>query len=127
MSDARTLLWVFAAGGLGACLRVVLTGCVDAYWAERVPYVGTFLVNMVGSFAIGVAAASMSEGVPRTAVVGGMLGGFTTYSSFALLSVELTRTDRTGWLLAQVGAHIVVGMLCAALGLWVGRAITGGT
>ncbi len=127
MSDARTLFWIFAAGGLGAVLRVVLTGILDAYWAERVPFVGTFVVNMVGCFAIGLAAATMSEGLPRSALIGGMLGGFTTYSSFALLSVELTRTDRTGWLLAQVGGHVVLGMLCAAAGLWVGRAIVGTT
>ena len=127
MSDARTLLWIFAAGGLGASLRVILTGFIDAYWSEKVPFVGTFVVNMVGCFAIGLAAASMSEGLPRSALIGGMLGGFTTYSSFALLSVELTRTDRPGWLIAQVAGHIVLGMLCCAAGLWIGRAIAGPT
>ena len=126
MSDARTLLWIFAAGGLGATLRVVLSGAIDAYWSERVPFVGTFVVNMVGCFAIGVAAAAMSEGATRSAVVGGLLGGFTTYSSFALLSVDLARTDR-GWLLAQVAGHIVIGMLCAAAGMWVGRALSSST
>jgi CrcB protein len=119
----RQLLWVFLAGGLGASLRVLLTEFVDERLAERVPFIGTFVVNMVGCFAIGVAASVLAEGVTRTAVIGGLLGGFTTYSSFALLSVELARTDRTGFLLVQIVAHLALGMLCAAAGLWVGRAM----
>ncbi|MCA9708301.1 MAG: CrcB family protein [Myxococcales bacterium] len=121
----RPLLWVFLAGGVGATLRVVLAGLVDARWSSRLPYVGTLVVNMVGCFAIGVAAAALPPGTARTAVVGGLLGGFTTYSAFALFSYELLRDERLGVLTVQIGLHVGLGMVCAAAGLAVGRALVG--
>lgn len=119
------LLWVFLAGGLGATLRVVLGGFVDARWSERLPYVGTLAVNLVGCFAIGVAAVAIPAGTVRTAVVGGLLGGFTTYSAFALFSVELWRDERLGVLGAQIGLHVVLGMICVAAGMGLGRMVFG--
>lgn len=123
----KQLIWVFLAGGVGASLRVVTARWVDDRWAETLPFVGTLLVNMVGCFAIGVAAAVMPAGTARTAVVGGLLGGFTTYSAFALLSYDLLRDDRLGVLLTQVLVHIVLGVICVAIGVSLGRAIVGGT
>lgn len=121
----RQLLWVFLAGGAGACARYWLVGVVDARLAERLPHVGTLLVNMVGCLLIGIAAAMMPPGIARGAVVGGLLGGFTTYSSFALFSVDLLHKGRPGAMLAQVGLHLVLGVLFAAAGLWLGRALGG--
>lgn len=119
------LLWVFLAGGLGATLRVVLGGLVDARWSERLPYVGTLVINLVGCFAIGVAAVAIPPGTVRTAVVGGLLGGFTTYSAFALFSYELLRDERLGVLTAQLGLHVVLGIVCAAGGMALGRVVFG--
>lgn len=121
----RPLLWVFLAGGVGATLRVVLAGLIDARWSDRLPYVGTLVVNMAGCLAIGVAAAAIPPGTARTAVVGGLLGGFTTYSAFALFSVELFHDERLGTLVTQIGLHLVLGMVCAAAGLALGRAVFG--
>lgn len=119
------LLWVFLAGGLGATLRVVLGGWIDARWSSRLPYTGTLVVNLAGCLAIGVAAAALPAGPVRTAVVGGLLGGFTTYSAFALFSYELIRDQRLGVLAAQLGLHLVLGIACAAAGLALGRAAFG--
>jgi fluoride exporter len=120
-----TLLWVFLAGGAGATLRVVLGGFVDARWGSRLPHAGTLLVNMIGCLAIGVAAVALPPGTMRTAVVGGLLGGFTTYSAFALFSYELLRDARLGVLAVQLGLHVVLGIACVAAGMAVGRVAVG--
>ena len=119
------LVWVFLAGGLGATLRVVLAGVVDVRLSERLPYAGTLVVNLVGCLAIGVAAAAIPPGTVRTAVVGGLLGGFTTYSAFALFSYELIRDERLGVLAAQIGLHLVLGVVCVAVGMMLGRVAFG--
>jgi CrcB protein len=119
------LLWVFLAGGVGATLRVVLGGLVDARWSTRLPHAGTLLVNVVGCLAIGVAAVALPPGTVRTAVVGGLLGGFTTYSAFALFSYELLRDERLGVLAAQIGLHLVLGIAGVAAGIALGRVALG--
>lgn len=123
--EALPLVWVFLAGGVGATLRVVLAGLIDARWSARLPHVGTLVVNMAGCFAIGVAAAAIPPGTARTAVLGGLLGGFTTYSAFALFSYELLRDQRLGVMLGQIGLHLVLGIVCAAAGMALGRAAFG--
>ncbi len=119
------LLWVFLAGGLGAVLRVVLGGLVDARGSTGLPYLGTLVVNVIGCLAIGVAAVALPPGSLRTAVVGGLLGGFTTYSAFALLSVELLRDARLGALVTQVGLHVVLGMVAVVAGMGAARLVLG--
>jgi CrcB protein len=119
------LLWVFLAGGVGATLRVVLAGWVDGHaWsrASSLPHAGTLVVNVIGCVAIGVAAVALPAGTLRTAVVGGLLGGFTTYSAFALFSYELLRDERLGALAAQIGLHLVLGVLGVLGGMALGRA-----
>ena len=107
---------LFAAGGAGACLRFVLGTRLDVALAARLPHAGTLVVNLLGCLAIGALAAALAPGPARTVVVVGLLGGFTTYSSFALLSVELAQTDRLGALAVQLGAHLLGGMLMVVLG-----------
>lgn len=118
------LAWVFLAGGAGAVLRVVLAGWVDGRLSARLPqlpHAGTLVVNLVGCLAIGVAAVVLPPGTLRTAVVGGLLGGFTTYSAFALFSVELVRDARLGAVAAQIGLHLLLGMVCVTVGMALGR------
>lgn len=123
----RQLVWVFVAGGTGASLRVLLAAALDARWSTRLPFVGTLAVNMLGCLAIGVAAAMIPAGTARTAIVGGLLGGFTTYSAFALLSFELLRDARYAVVGIQIVTHVVIGVLCVGGGLALGRALGGTT
>ena len=115
------LLWVFLAGGVGAVLRVVLAGGIDVRLSARLPYAGTLVVNLIGCLLIGVVAVAVPAGTLRTAVVGGLLGGFTTYSAFALFSYELYRDERLGVLALQVGLHLGLGVLAVAAGVALGR------
>ncbi|MBK8241255.1 MAG: CrcB family protein [Deltaproteobacteria bacterium] len=118
METWRQLLGVFVAGGVGACLRVVIATAIDER-GDRIP-LGTWAVNLLGCLAIGILAAWVPRGPWRTIAIGGLLGGFTTYSSFALLSWELTRDDRLGAAALLVAGHVVGGLVAVAIGAWLG-------
>ena len=123
---ARDLLWVFLAGGVGATLRVALVPLFDARLHRWLPFAGTLLVNMVGCLAIGVLSVVLSPSSLRPIVLGGLLGGFTTYSAFGLLSWELLEEGKHGAFAAQIVLHLVGGIVCVWLGLVVGRALAPG-
>lgn len=116
---------VIVGGTIGVALRaaLVLPWAADAH-PLAVPSV-TLVVNLLGSFALGVVVARLGDARPRLrAFLGtGMLGGFTTYSAFAVQTVDVfTAAPLVGLALAAVS--VVGGVACAGLGLRVGR---GGT
>lgn len=118
VSVATQLAGVFVAGGVGATLRVLLAGRIEDALVERLPFAGILIVNLIGCLLIGVASASISAEHWRNIVLGGLLGGFTTYSAFALFTVTLAQQQRWSILAAQLGGHLVGGVLCVGLGLW---------
>lgn len=127
MSDSSTLrelVGVFLAGGTGASLRVFLVGVIDRRLHEHFPYVGTLVVNLVGCLAIGLLSAVLSPNVWRPILLGGLLGGFTTYSAFGLLSWDLLRDGKTVAFAGQVLLHVVVGIACVWAGLALGKMLT---
>ena len=121
----KELVAVFCAGGLGASLRLVLGRVVDAHLAAALPHAGTLVANLIGSFVIGLMSELLPEGLLRVAVLTGLLGGFTTYSAFALLTVDLAGDGRWGMVSAQLAVHIVGGVTCVLLGIALGRALGG--
>jgi CrcB protein len=123
VGTVQQLIGVFVAGGIGACLRVGLAGLIDDR-QPRIP-LGTLAVNLLGCLAIGLAATLLVRTPWRGIVMGGLLGGFTTYSSFALISWELLRADRLGATVVLVTVHVVGGVLAVALGVWIGGALGG--
>ncbi|QIG38845.1 CrcB family protein [Microbacterium sp. 4R-513] len=117
---------VVAGGAIGVALRalfVVPLGSVDD--AVLVPAV-TLVINLVGSFLLGLVVGWLDDRRPLTrAFFGtGLLGGFTTYSAFAVQVVEL---GGTAPVLSLVIAAVSLfgGVLFAALGLRVGHAVVG--
>ncbi|MFO7562663.1 MAG: CrcB family protein [Enhygromyxa sp.] len=122
-SVATTLVGVFVAGGVGAIARVLLAGRVEQAVVERLPFGGTLVVNLLGCLLIGVAAAAISATHWRDIVLGGLLGGFTTYSAFALFTVALAQQQRWGVLATQIGVHLVGGVLCVWAGFWIARVV----
>lgn len=100
MIDSMLMMLAAAvAGGFGAALRFVIDGAVMARMAGRVagsPFpLGIWLVNLSGSFAIGVLTGFVSVGTPALAVLGvGLLGGYTTFSTASVDTVRLMRRGR---------------------------------
>lgn len=122
-ASLREFFWIFVAGGLGASLRVALATTLDRWLQAHLPYVGTLVVNLIGCLGIGLASVLIGPGALRPIILGGFLGGFTTYSAFGLLSWQLLHDGRTLSFAAQVGIHLVAGLLCVWAGIALGRVI----
>jgi fluoride exporter len=118
-----TALAVAVAGAVGALLRWrvgVAIGLRSFPWA-------TLAVNVVGCFALAVVLAgpAMSRWSPTTstAIAVGLLGSFTTFSTFGWETHTLLRTDEIGRAAAYVGLSLAGGLVATALGWVVGRAV----
>ena len=118
-----TTVLVAAAGALGAVLRWrigVAIGLRSFPWA-------TLLVNLLGCFALAAVlagpATSRWSPTTTTAVSVGLLGAFTTFSTFGYETFTLLRTDEPGRAAAYVTLSLAGGLGATALGWVVGRAL----
>ncbi|MDE0545112.1 CrcB family protein [Microbacterium sp. C7(2022)] len=126
--DPRTLGVVVLGGAVGVLVRAALTvpaspppaGDASGIAFTAVPWV-TLAVNVVGSLLLGFVIAALGTDFPRwRAFLGtGVLGGFTTYSAFAVHAVEMTATPLFAVVL--VVASVVLGLLAARIGVIIGR------
>lgn len=122
MSIAITL-WVAVGSAIGGVARYGCSGLIARMVGETFPW-GTLIVNVVGSFLIGlVATLSGTDGrfiIPAEArqfTMVGIFGGFTTFSSFSLQTLALARDGQ--WLL--VGANIVGSVVLCLVMVWAGH------
>ena len=101
-------------------LRYALGLWVDARTGPGFPW-GTFAVNVTGCLAIGVIATLADEHAwisppTRLMLVTGLLGGFTTFSTFGMETWQLA-LDGRGWLaLANAGGSVAAGLAAIVLG-----------
>lgn len=86
----------------------------------------TFVVNVLGSLALGVVVARLGRpDDPRRLLLGtGLLGGFTTYSAFAVETDHLLRDDRLALALLYPVATVALGFAAALAGMLLGRRTT---
>lgn len=115
-------LLVGIGGFLGAIARYKLGAAVlQGTGIVRFP-IGTFAVNVVGCFAIGLLAGVVARhqvlgADARLFLFTGVLGGFTTFSAFGLESVELLRRGDLGTASLYAGGSVVAGLAAVWLGL----------
>ena len=116
------VLWVALAGGVGAVARFMLDGLVRSRLASFP--VGTVLVNVTGSFVLGlVTGLTLAHVVPeelRLVVGTGFCGGYTTFSTASFETVRLVEQRRVGAALLNGVGTLVVTVCVAGLGLWLG-------
>lgn len=118
-------VWVMLAGGAGAVCRYGANEVIMAKYRGRFP-LGTFVINVSGSFAAGLAAGialQAPELIPPEAavmVLTGFLGGYTTFSTWMLQSVDVLRSRQTAGFLLNIFGSVISGVCAAWLGLWLG-------
>jgi fluoride exporter len=122
---SMNILLVFIGGGLGAVARYLLQGDVYRFTGASFPY-GTIVVNIIGCFTIGIIMSSMEErflAAPslRIFLTIGILGGFTTFSSFSYETMSLLREGDMLMGGLNVIASVVICLGATWLGLGLGR------
>ncbi|MEZ6077996.1 MAG: fluoride efflux transporter CrcB [Pirellulaceae bacterium] len=120
----REILAVAIGGAAGSLARYALLLVFSLPGAAWLP-VATLTANLIGCLAIGFVAQWSAQGVGRTlGAIGiriGLLGGLTTFSSFALDSLRLWQSDRVAGTVGLIAAHVLLGLAAAAVGVWLAR------
>ncbi len=121
------MLAVGLGGFVGAVLRFGVTKWVARFGSGGFPY-GTFVVNVVGCLIIGIVFAlietrpQISANV-RLFVIVGLLGSFTTFSTFGYETFELLRNGLWGLATANVMGSAALGLCAVVAGRFVGRLV----
>ena len=123
---ARTLL-VGAGGFVGASLRYYLGGLVHRFVSPEFPW-GTFVVNASGCFLIGFLAILAEERGPigpagRLFLLVGVLGGYTTFSTFGYETLTLAREGSFALAAANAVGQVLLGLAAVWAGIVVARGI----
>ena len=121
------LLLVFAGGGAGATCRYGVGRFVGARYEGAFP-LGTFLINVSGCFALGLlatllAAARQDIAAPTALLATGFLGGYTTFSTYALEGILLYNDGSRRLALANLLGSVAAGLLAAAAGAGVAHTL----
>ena len=119
-----TYLWIALGGALGSVARYGCSSLAARWIGETFPW-GTIIVNIVGSFVIGLFATLtgpdgrvIASPDARQFVMVGVCGGYTTFSSFSLQTLNLVRDGE----LAQAGGNIAVSVVACLAAVWLGAA-----
>jgi CrcB protein len=120
MSLLSSCLWVGLGGFAGAVARF-LTAVLVTRWLGLESFLATASANMLGCFAIGAAVTwlesrTVDPGELRLLVVVGFLGAYTTFSTFGLESLDLTRSGRGSIAVANLLLQPALGLGLALLG-----------
>lgn len=112
-------------GAVGALSRYGASTIIANWFGREFPF-GTLLVNILGSFLIGVAYVFLVErdllgSEWRLGLITGVLGGFTTFSAFSLETVGLLQENAYGRASLYVFLSVAVCLGATVLGLWLGR------
>lgn len=123
----QNALLIFLGSGLGGVARWALGGWLTGRLGSGFPW-ATLVVNVTGSFAIGLFAAMTGPGgrwmappVWRLFFMVGVCGGYTTFSSFSLQTLNLLEDG--AW--ARAGANVGMSVLLCLAGVWLGHWVGG--
>ena len=123
----QSFLLVGAGGALGAMSRYGVGMLVGRLWPMSFP-LATLLINVIGSLAMGIFVGLMARLLPawqeeaRLFVAVGILGGFTTFSSFSLDAIVLLERGA----LWQAVAYVLLSVVLCLIGLYLGLLVTRG-
>ncbi|HON06665.1 MAG TPA: fluoride efflux transporter CrcB [Verrucomicrobiota bacterium] len=117
------MILLFLGGGLGTIIRWGISGLIATKIGEIFPF-GTIFVNITGSFAIGfIATLTSSDGRIflhsdiRQFLMFGVLGGYTTFSSFSLQTLNLIKDNE----IFLACANVIISVILCLLAVWLGH------
>jgi CrcB protein len=120
--------WVCLGGALGTGARFLLSGWLAAAWGPGFP-VGTLAVNVIGSFLLGlIMQIAFTTYIPpawRLFLSTGVMGGFTTYSSFNYETLKLFQDSAWGLGALNLALTVLSCLGAGLLGLYAGRVLFG--
>ena len=124
---AMNLVIIALGGALGAVSRFLMGNAVSKAVGSALPY-GTFVINLVGYFAMGllmtiIVDRELLSAAWRLFLCVGFLGGFTTFSSFGYEALMLLTEGRLLAALTYVSGSMVLGLAAAAAGVLCARAL----
>lgn len=127
MQNSLTIYLYIAIGGAsGACLRFFLSQLMLQWFGKGFPF-GTLLVNIIGSFSLGLVYSLIENGqieivLWRTTVGIGFLGALTTFSTFSVDTVVLMQQ---GYVLKGL-LNIFLNLVCCLVAAWLGTQLVKG-
>lgn len=118
-----TYFWIAVGSAIGGVSRYWLSGVVAKLIGETFPW-GTLLINVTGSFIIGfVATLTAPDGrvfigsTARLGIMAGFCGGYTTFSSFSIQTLNLMNDGE--WI--HAGANVVLSVVLCLVAVWLGH------
>jgi CrcB protein len=122
----KALLGVFIGGGLGSLARYGLSKLLNP-WLAHFP-LGTFSANVIACLLVGLIGGALSSRPGqhewlRLTLVTGFCGGFSTFSTFSMESIDLLQGDRLVAGILYVGVSLLACLLGILLGQWLGRMV----
>lgn len=112
-------LLVGIGAGLGAMLRYGISILIKSKWKTNFPY-ATFFINITGSFLLGFLVSSAVGPVWQLLLGTGFMGGYTTFSTFKVESMELKWKASFRVLFSYLGLSYVFGLIAAFTGIMMG-------
>ena len=117
------ILYIAIGGATGAVLRYLMSTGIHVFLGRGFPY-GTLTVNVTGSFIMGVLYVFLIERMDinmewRAGLMIGLLGAFTTFSTFSIETLNLIEPGEQ----LKAGTNVVFSIVLCILGCWIGMII----
>jgi CrcB protein len=129
LETCKPYLLVGLGSALGGMGRLWASTVIGRHWGDTFPW-GTLVVNVTGSFAIGMFAALTGPGGRWTVdrhvalfIVTGIFGGYTTFSAFSLQTLQLARDGQWGQAGGNIALSVVLCLIGVVAGFWIGQMV----
>lgn len=115
----RNLFYIFIGGGLGSVMRFLVSSYTQKLWNINSFPMGTFVVNVIGCFLIGMFSAYFLkvDNYLKFLLITGFCGGFTTFSTFSAENISLWENGNYVVLAFYILLSVIIGFGTVYLGL----------